>query len=298
MKRLALSILSGVAFLAAGPAAAVTMTFTPATPQVPATGGTITGVAIAVSANTPVASGGAQGVTVRLDPPAAGVTFQNAQAIAGAGGALLNTCSITGAGAVLSSHGFAPGTQSAAVTYCTFDIVVAPGATFPLLSTLGLATCSPAMTCGTTVVADQDAGTAGTQPVVISLLTAAPPALTFAPASGTIQSGSSFTITPSGGQAGGSANYTCTPANAGAVNFTNGNGTINQGGAATACVAPFRRVVPKACAGRVAGPQRGRHRGGRADAAGGLHPGRLSGGFRCQHRPYRARSSGRTRTSD
>lgn len=66
----------------------------------------------------------------------------------------------------------------------------------------------------------------------LTLQAAAPPVLTFAPASGTIASGAGFSITPSGGQPGGSATYACTPTNAGTVNFTNGAGTINQGGAA------------------------------------------------------------------
>ena len=78
--------------------------------------------------------------------------------------------------------------------------------------------------------ARDDAPTAPTSTSgTITVQSAAPPALTFAPASGTILSGSSFTITPSGGQAGGSATYTCTGAG---VNFTNGVGSINQGGAA------------------------------------------------------------------
>lgn len=81
--------------------------------------------------------------------------------------------------------------------------------------------------------ARDDAATAPTSNNgTITVQAATPPTLTFAPASGTIVSGAGFSITPSGGQAGGSANYTCTPTNAGTVNFTNGNGTINQGGAA------------------------------------------------------------------
>lgn len=56
-----------------------------------------------------------------------------------------------------------------------------------------------------------------------------PPILTFAPASGTVVSGSNITITPSGGQAGGTATYTCTPP--AGVTVTNNNGNIATGGA-------------------------------------------------------------------
>ena len=125
-------------------------------------------------------------------------------------------------------------------TYCNLSIQVnaaAPAATYPLTFNAGTALFESAPDTpapGTHTLTNGE--------VVVAVVVATPPTLTFAPASGTIASGASFTITPSGGQAGGSATYTCTPP--AGVTLTNGNGAILTGGSAVT-------VTPTCPAGNV-----------------------------------------------
>lgn len=120
---------------------------------------------------------------------------------------------------------------STATAYCRFNVVAAAGATVGARAfTVATAECTPAGPGGTCAFTGQGLNIADAPP-------AAPPVLTFNPASGTIASGGTFTITPSGGETGGSATYSCTTTPAAGYTLTNGSGTINQGGAAVTVTA-------------------------------------------------------------
>ena len=118
---------------------------------------------------------------------------------------------------------------SAPITSATFVVNIAWSTT----ATAGVSplTFDPAQTNYVNAAfADTPFTTVTPGSVTTAVVVANPPVLTFAPASGTVASGSNITITPSGGQAGGSATYTCTPP--AGVTVTNQAGVINTGGAA------------------------------------------------------------------
>jgi hypothetical protein len=118
---------------------------------------------------------------------------------------------------------------SAPVTSATFQVNIA----FSTTATAGVSTLNFDQTQTNFVnaaFADTPFTAVTNGSVTTMAVVALPPALTFAPAGGTVLSGSNITITPSGGQAGGSATYTCVPG--GGVIATNPAGAIATGGAA------------------------------------------------------------------